>query len=464
METPRKALKPPVKGPKKPSAVPKGKRLHVIGGAGVAMAPLAVLYKEMGWEVTVSDRAFFPPMSTYLEKNGIHIMPGFKVEHLKPHPDMVLANAFITKQNPELKYAIEHSIPYKTYAEVLPELIEGVNSVVVAGSRGKTSTTALATWVLECGGLNPSFMIGGIAKNFPDGIRKTNSDWTVMEGDEYPVASWKKTPKFLEYNPRYLILTGVTWDHMDIYPTEKSYLDIFKKLVLQLPENGAIIANKQGDHVAEILKETSAPVIWYNAKEPFPFTPPFKGRGWRENSMAVATLAKLAKIPAKTIQSAFNNFEGVKRRQEVRYQKGNLVVIDDNAHSPEKVEGVIDTLQEQYPGYRIVAVYEPGSRNTKALLQKSYATCFEGTEYILLPRVSAAAKEVANFNERLHQTYATHYSAMEYIPDDRELISRKEEISAEWRRSQQKGIIAFMSQKGFRGMIEEAINHVSRIM
>src|SRR3990167_4301273 len=137
----------------------------------------------MGWEVTGSDRAFFPPMSTYLEQNGIKIMPGFKEEHLEPKPNLILVMAFITKNNPELKYAIKHKIPFKAYAEVLPELIEKENSIVVAGSRGKTSTTALLTWVLEVAGFNPNFMIGGIAKNFPDGIRKTNSSWTVMEGD-----------------------------------------------------------------------------------------------------------------------------------------------------------------------------------------------------------------------------------------------------------------------------------------
>ncbi|MBI2643985.1 MAG: hypothetical protein HYW95_00545 [Candidatus Wildermuthbacteria bacterium] len=432
--------------------------VHFIGVAGVTMAPLAVLYKKMGWKVTGSDRAFFPPMSTYLEQNGITVMPGYKEEHLNPKPDLCVVMAFITKKNPELKFAIQHKIPYKAYAEVLPQLIEGKNAIVVAGSKGKTSTTALVTWILEVAGHNPNFMIGGIAKNFPDGIRKTDSSWSVMEGDEYPVANWKKTAKFLEYHPRFLILTGITWDHMDIYPTKKSYREIFRKLVAKMPKEGAIIANAEGEYLKELLKNTTKKVLWYNEDRELHFTPPFKGKAWRENSQAAAVLAKAIGISNPIIRKALDTFQGVKRRQEVRYDEKGIVIIDDNAHSPEKVEGVLETLQEQYPQRKILAVYEPGSRNTKALNQKSYATCFAKTDYILLPRVSAARETIAHFNERLWKKFSGNYQHMEYIPSDVELIRRITKIAAHWRQSKQKGVIAFMSQKGFRGMIEETIS------
>ena len=140
--------------------------VHIIGICGVTMAPLAVLYKNMGWKVTGSDRAFFPPMSTYLEKNGIKIMPGFKKEHLNSNPDMVLVMAFITKKNPEVIEAMRKKIPVKVYAYVLPELIEKENSVVISGDCGKTSTTAIIAWLLDKAGYNPNFMIGGLPLNF----------------------------------------------------------------------------------------------------------------------------------------------------------------------------------------------------------------------------------------------------------------------------------------------------------
>lgn len=441
----------------KPFDKAQGKHVHFIGIAGVTMAPLAVLYKKMGWKVTGSDRAFFPPMSTYLEQNGIQIMPGYKEEHLNPKPDLCVVMAFITKKNPELKFAIHHRIPYKAYAEVLPQLIEGKHAIVVAGSKGKTSTTALMAWILEVAGYNPSFMIGGIAKNFPDGIRKVNSSWSVMEGDEYPVANWKKTAKFLEYHPRFLILTGVTWDHMDIYPTKKSYREIFGNLVSKVPKEGIIVANAEGEYLKELLKNSAKKILWYNTGQKSHFIPPFKGKAWRENTDAAAVLAKAIGIPNSTIQKALDTFQGVKRRQEVRYDEKGITIIDDNAHSPEKVEGVLETLQEQYPGRKILAVYEPGSRNTKALNQKSYATCFAKADSILLPRVSAAREKVTNFNERLWKKFSGNYQHMEYIPDDAKLIERITKIAGQWRQSKQKSVIAFMSQKGFRGMIEELL-------
>ncbi len=440
----------------------KTRHLHVIGIAGVTMAPLAVLYKKLGWHVTGSDRAFFPPMSTYLEENGITIMPGFKVEHLNPRPDLILVMAFITKKNPELAYAIKNKIPYKAYSEVLPELIEGENSIVVSGSKGKTSTTALLAWLLETAGYNPNFMIGGIAKNFPNGIRKTESSWTVMEGDEYPVSNWKKTSKFLDYNPKYLVLTGVTWDHMDIFPTLKSYKETFEKLISKVPKNGVIIANEKGENLKELLRDTKAKIIWYNMGEKLEVKPPFKGIAWEENCKAVAALAKEIGIDNKTIQKSFSTFEGIKRRQEVRYKGKGIAVIDDNAHSPEKVQGALATLKEQYPGYKILAIYEPGSRNAPALNQDSYATCFKQADYILLPQISTASKENANFNERLHEKFSSNYRHMEYIPEDEKLLTRIKKITGQWQSHDGKGLIVFMSQKGFRGMIEETIKRIAR--
>lgn len=418
------------------------KHVHFIGVAGVTMAPLAVLYKNLGWHVTGSDRAFFPPMSTYLEENGIVIMPGFKKEHMDPAPNLVIVMAFITKKNPELIAAIAENIPYKTYSEVLPDLIEKENSVVVVGSRGKTMTVAFMTWLLESVGHSPSFMIGGIPKNFTHGIRASDSSWSVIEGDEYATASWNPKSKFLDYNPRYLILTGVTWDHINIFPTEQEYKNTYVELVKKVPKDGLIIAKRGGENLEEILAHAKAGVVWYEAEEPHFYL------------AAPRALAKELDIANKHIKKAQETFRGVKRRQEVRYQEGNLVVIDDNAHSPEKVEGVLSIVREKYPNKPIVAIYEPGSRVATALEQTLYATCFKGADYVFLPRISTNSKESKEFNKELAERYGKYYPHMEYVDSDEELVGEIQKTSSK------EAIVLFMSQKGFRGMIEEFISRL----
>ena len=442
---------------------PKGrKHVHIIGIAGVTMAPLAVLHKELGWKVTGSDRAFFPPMSTYLRDHHIKIMPGYKATHLMPRPDLVLVMAFITKKNPELAYAIHQKIPYKTYGEVLPSLIEQKHSIVVAGSRGKTTVTALAAWLLEVAGYNPNFMIGGLANNFTDGLRKTTSSWSVIEGDEYPIAQWRKTSRFLAYAPRYLILTGATWDHMDVFPTKVAYRKTFERLVQNVPKNGFIVANAQGEELVAILKKAKAPIRWYDADEPTTFTPPYKGRAWQENTAAVIALGQELGINDKIIQKSLDTFKGIKRRQEVRHAHKNIVIIDDNAHSPEKVAGALETIAVQYPNACIVAIYEPGNRNEIALRQSHYAQCFARAKYILLPRVSAASEDARAFNEKLAKKFSRYYTHMRYIPDDKRLVSNIQKIAADYTRRGNLVTIVFMSQKGFRGMIDETIEVLKR--
>ena len=433
------------------------------------MAPLAVLYKKMGWKVTGSDRAFFPPMSTYLKKNGITIMPGFKKQHLKPKPDMVIVMAFLTEKNPEIVEARKIKIPVKVYADVLPDLIERENSIVIAGDCGKTSTATLVTWILETAGYNPSFMIGGLPKNFEHGIRKTSSKWSVMEGDEYPAANWDNTPRFLYYNPKYLILTDVRWDHMDKFPSEEIYISIFEKLVAKIPQDGVIIANSEGQNVKRVIKKAKARIVFYDSLSFKNFPTPFKGDIWRQNSAASIALARCLGVNDDLIRKALKSFAGIKRRQEVRASGKNAVLIDDNAHTPVKVAGCLDAVSKMFPGHAIHAIYEPGNRSRLALDMKDYNKCFSRATSILLPRVSAVNEEVRDFNKKLAVRLAKHYKNCRYIESDEAVISEIKKLadqanqssSASWRTGEKrktKVVFVFMSQKGFRGMMEEAIS------
>jgi len=426
----------------------KKKYIHIIGICGVTMAPLAVLYKNMGWTVTGSDRAFFPPMSTYLEKNGIKIMPGFKKEHLDSDPDMVLVMAFITEKNPEIIAARRKKIPIKVYADVLPELIEKENSVVISGDCGKTSTTAIVAWLLDKAGYNPSFMIGGLPLNFEHGIRRTSSNWSVMEGDEYVASSWDDTPRFLYYNPKYLILTDIMWDHMDKFKSEKKYIDIFKKLVAKVPKDGAIIANVKGSNIKKVIQKSKAPVLFYSTEDFKGFSMPLKGDVWRQNASAAIVLGRHLGIDSEIIKETFMRFAGVRRRQEVRLNTKNIVIIDDNAHTPIKVSGALQAISETHPGYKICAIYEPGNRTETALKQDGYKNCFMRADIIIFPRQSFELAEKIN----------GQYKNCQYIEDDNRVVSTIQKIAHRGRLNKKKVAFVFMSQKGFRGMIEQAIS------
>jgi len=426
----------------------KKKHIHIIGICGVTMAPLAVLYKNMGWKVTGSDRAFFPPMSAYLEKNGIKIMPGFKPSHIGSAPDLIIANAFITQKNPEIIEAKRRKIKVNVYADVLPALIERENSIIISGDCGKTSTTAIIAWLLDRAGYNPSFMIGGLPKNFEHGIRRADSDWSVMEGDEYVASSWDATPRFLYYNPKYLILTNVAWDHMDKFKSEKKYIEIFKKLVDKVPSDGVIIANSEGANIKEVIKKSKAPVLFYGAQDFKGFSIPLKGDVWRQNASAAIVLGKHLGIDSGLINEAFKCFTGVRRRQEVRLNTKNIVIVDDNAHTPIKVSGALQAISEMYPDYNICAIYEPGNRSETALNQESYKSCFARADIIIFPRLSFTLAKKLN----------GHYKNCYYIEDDNEVVLTIKKI-ADRGRADKKGVaFVFMSQKGFRGMIEQAIS------
>jgi len=426
------------------------------------MAPLAVLYKKMGWKVTGSDRAFFPPMSTYLEKNGITIMPGFKAEHLKEEPDFVLAMAFVTEKNPEIVEAVRKKISVKVYADVLPELIERENSIVIAGDCGKTSTAALVAWILEGAGYNPNFMIGGLPRDFAHGIRRTESKWSVMEGDEYPAANWDNTPRFLYYNPKYLILTDVRWDHMDKFSSERIYIAMFEKLVAKVPKDGVIIANSEGQNVRQVVKNAKAPVVFYDSLSFKNFPAPFKGNIWRQNSAAAIALARCLEIEDATTRSSLKSFSGIRRRQEVRAKYQNIAVIDDNAHTPVKVAGCLDAISKMFPKYSIYAIYEPGNRSSQALAMADYKRCFAGADAVILPRVSATNDAVRDFNKKLAKRLMRYYKNCKYIESDEAVLSEIKKLADRAKQSagrrKKKVAFVFMSQKGFRGMIDETIS------
>jgi len=195
-----------------------GGHIHLIAICGVGMASLAGLLKARGYRVTGSDQNIYPPMSSYLDQVGIEVLADYRAEHVTPRPDLVIIGNAISRGNPEAEAVLSQNIPYISFPQALGEFLIGASScLVVAGTHGKTTTTALAAWVLTRAGLAPGFFVGGVPINFGSGWNPGAGEHVVIEGDEYDSAFFDKGPKFLHYRPRNVILTSVEFDHADIY-------------------------------------------------------------------------------------------------------------------------------------------------------------------------------------------------------------------------------------------------------
>jgi len=335
-------------------------------------------------------------MSTQLESLGIEILTGYSADNADHGADLVIVGNAISRGNLELEEVLNRKLLYKSQAEtVREEFIRGKRSLVIAGTHGKTTTTSLASWVCEVGGLDPSFLVGGIVQNFGSSFRVTDSDFFVIEGDEYDTAYFDKKPKFMHYLPEIAIINNVEFDHADIY---RDLIDVkfqFSRLMNLVPGNGRLIVGIDSPVAAEVLESMRSKL--HTQIETFGFADGAKwqarnvdfsgqrtrfsvfreGSLWAEfetsligefnvnNSLAVIIAADAWGISREKIQDAFQTFKSVKRRMEVRGIERGVTVIDDFAHHPTAVGETLKALKLKYPGQRIVAVFEPRSWSSR---------------------------------------------------------------------------------------------------
>jgi UDP-N-acetylmuramate: L-alanyl-gamma-D-glutamyl-meso-diaminopimelate ligase len=395
------------------------KHFHLIGVCGTAMGSLAGMLKAQGHRVTGSDKAFYPPMSDELRRLGIETFDGFDAAHLQPAPDMVVIGNATSRGNSEIEYALNQKLHCASMPEVIREnFIRGKHSTVVAGTHGKTTTTSLLAWVMEVGGLAPSFLIGGVAENFGSSFKVTNSNYYAIEGDEYDTAYWDKGPKFLHYLPDLVILNNIEYDHADIYPSLEAVKKAFRLLVNLIPSNGRLAAGWDSPVVREIVEKPIPPQgIWcpvesfgiehpgakWTARE-IDFLPEetrFKvlceGKEWAEfrtplagmysvkNCLGAIAAAKVLGIERQAVAEALATFKSVKRRMQVRGVVNEVTVIDDFAHHPTAIRETLRAAKQKYPERRIVAVFEPRSWTTrKKIFQKDYPAAFAAADYVII--------------------------------------------------------------------------------
>src|SRR5437868_5745526 len=228
---------------------------HLIGICGTAMATLAGMLQARGAVVTGSDENVYPPMSTMLASLGIPVMHGYDATHLNPTPDCVIVGNAIPRGNPEVEETLNRKLLYRSQAEVVKEeFIRGRHSLAIAGTHGKTTTTSIAAWVMDQGGLDPTFLIGGVAQNFGSSFRVTDSDYFIIEADEYDTAYFDKGPKFMHYLPEFAIVNNIEFDHADIYRDLDAVKLAFRRFMNLVPANGRLIAGWDSPHVRSVVE------------------------------------------------------------------------------------------------------------------------------------------------------------------------------------------------------------------
>ncbi len=453
------------------------KWIHFIGISGVTMAPLANAFKEKGYFVTGSDKAFYPPISSYLVEKAITIEVGFKPEHLTKHyyetreegklnvseipdqPDIVVIGASISTQNKELIHAKEKGLNLKSYPEVLEEyeIVKG-NSIVVTGSFGKTTITALLVHIFKTAGKKISYMFGGVNPDFDSvELREDDTEWSITEGDEYATSPFDRGSKFFHYHPNHLIVTSAAWDHTDLFKTEDDFVQNFQKLVEQMPRDGLIVASKNGTNMDKVLENTTSKIIPYEYDEKeFEYEENLIGDHNRENILAAATMARNLDIPTEAISKAIRTFSGIKRRLEVRLRLDNTIVVDDFGSTPQKAKASIQAVTEEFKGFKIIVIFEPNAGNRTKDAASLYDNVFEKAERIIIPRLTfVKSKEEDRFSEtELVEIIRKTHKNVEAIQSDSEIINQLTNLSG-------KNVIMFMGSRGFRGMIEQVIERLS---
>jgi UDP-N-acetylmuramate: L-alanyl-gamma-D-glutamyl-meso-diaminopimelate ligase len=451
------------------------------------MASLAGMLQARGHRVTGSDQNVYPPMSTQLEALGIEILTGYKADNADIGADCVVVGNAISRGNPELEEVLNRKLLYRSQAEIVKEeFIRGKRSLVIAGTHGKTTTTSIASWVCQVGGLEPSFLVGGVVQNFGASFRVTQGEHFVIEGDEYDTAYFDKKPKFMHYLPEIAIVGNIEFDHADIYRDLQEIKFQFSRLMNLVPGNGRLIAGIDSPVVREVLDEMDGKLFtnletfglsddakWQARYIDFTgevtrFTVFRDDHSWGEfethligefnvrNCLSVIVAADAWGISKEKIQEAFDSFLSVKRRMEVRGTISGVTVIDDFAHHPTAVEETLKALRMKYDGRRLVAVFEPRSWSSRlAVFQDPYSKAFSYADYVIIAGVYNTSKaselgKVLDVGELVADIELQGKPAMSFPDADAIMEHLTPELKAG-------DVVAIMSNGGFGGIHEKLL-------
>ena len=394
-------------------------RIHLIAVCGTGMGALACLLKDLGYTVTGSDQHVYPPMSIFLKEKGIFLSQGFRPENLAYGPDLVVVGNAVSKDNPEVVEMCRMGSHFCSMPQAVNAFAgKGKQTILVTGTHGKTTTSSLIAWLLHCAGMGVSFVIGGILANFNSNYFLGTGDYLVVEGDEYDTAFFDKGPKFMHYDPTIAVLTGVEFDHADIFTDLDHIKKAFSTFVAGLRSDATLVAFQPDSNVDDVIQAAPCNLYRYGnqggdwAIKPVRIDPPWTffdvththdlygrfqtsmlGEHNLSNTLAAIAVADRLNIPKQTIQEALQRFKGVKRRQEVRGTKNGIVVIDDFAHHPTAVKKTIQAIRGYYRENRLVAVFEPRTNTSmRNIFQNVYTEAFDGADKVCIRRPALLEK------------------------------------------------------------------------
>ena len=375
------------------------------------MGSIAAALHQRGFKVTGSDENVYPPVSIFLEKRGIVLKEGYRAENIPADADVVVIGNAMKRGNPEVEAVLSRKLLYLSLPEVLRNyFLRGRHNLVVTGTHGKTTTTALLAWIMEKAGRKPSYLIGGLPKNLGQGARLNDSKYFVIEGDEYDSAFFDKRSKFIHYLPELLIVNNIEFDHADIFNDLDEIKLSFRRLLNIIPQNGMVLVNGDDPNCVEVAKDCLAQMIevgfsnncaqrirdvaYSTRASRFKlgednFEIPLIGEFNVRNAAMAAMAARFYDVPKTKIDIAFKSFSGIARRQEVRGEARGVKVIDDFGHHPTAIAYTLQALRHRFRGHRLWAIFEPRSNTTRrAVFQRQLPDALKLADGVFISQVA----------------------------------------------------------------------------
>jgi UDP-N-acetylmuramate: L-alanyl-gamma-D-glutamyl-meso-diaminopimelate ligase len=469
--------------------VAESRHIHLIAICGVGMTALAGMLQAKGFRVTGSDQNVYPPMSTQLAELGIEIRQGFSPANLDDNPGLVVVGNAVSRSNLEVQAMLARGIPFLSFPQALAEFfLRDRHPIVVAGTHGKTTTASLMAWVLETAGVRPSYMIGGIPRNFGSNYKLGEGPFFVVEGDEYDTAFFDKGPKFLHYRPQSAILTSVEFDHADIYLDLDHVKEAFRRFVHLLPPSGYLAAGLDFPQVVDLLSAVACAwegygfsamahwraegaagdepgsrfVVLRQGRPVGAMRWELAGRHNIQNALGVIAVASHLGIPFERIQTGLASFAGVKRRQEIRGIVRDIIVIDDFAHHPTAICETLAALRSRYHGHRLWAIFEPRSATSRrATFQEDFVKAFAAADRVVI--AGLYNPDYIPLGERLAPERLAQDIAVRWAKDAR-YIPGVEAIVAHVTTAAEPGdVVVIMSNGGFGGIHDKLLHALERI-
>lgn len=436
------------------------------------MGSVAAAMKRAGYEVTGSDTNVYPPMSTFLEGEGIQLFEGYKRENIPAGAEVIIVGNAVSRGNEEAEEVLDRKLLYQSLPEVLKEhFLRGRRNLVIAGTHGKTTTSSMVAWLLKSAGRNPSHMIGGVPKNFERGAEFTDSEFVVLEGDEYDTAFFDKRSKFLHYLPEVAVINNIEFDHADIYEDLDAVKLTFSRLLRIVPSNGIAFLNGDCENSLTLVAEAPCPIALVGMGENCDvritgisgadggtnfqlngvnFSLPMTGEFNVRNAAMAVCVARQAGLSDEEIAEGLASFAGIKRRQEIRGVERGVTVIDDFAHHPTAVAQVIDGLRQGYPGRRLIVVLEPRSNTMRQEAHKGdLALSLAKADLAVVPPVLEAGKIA---QEDLLNVPALIAEANAAGGNTRSIESVDEIVAWVAREAKEGDLVAVLSNGGFGGI------------